>query len=87
MCNFTFTKQKKVFEKKKMKTIKITNRSNGVITSVKEVELSDEAFEKFSNKIDEIRKRKEERMKKNWDKVTPELIDKLKEMNKNKSPG
>lgn len=70
-----------------MKTLKITSRSNGVITSVKEVELTDEAFERFSKKIKEMRERKEERMKKLRERITPEMIEKLKEMNKNKSPG
>lgn len=70
-----------------MKTLKITSRSNGVITSVKEVELTDEAFERFSKKIKEMRERKEERMKKIREQITPEMIEKLKEMNKNKSPG
>lgn len=70
-----------------MKTIKITSRSNGVITSVKEMEISDDAFERFSNKIKEMRVRKEERMKKLHERITPDMIEKLKEMNKNRSPG
>lgn len=74
-------------KRKEMKTIKITSRLNGVVIKVREFEISDNALERFSNKIKEMKERKEERMKKTRELITPELIEKLKEMNKNKSPG
>jgi hypothetical protein len=61
-----------------MKTIKITSRINGVITNIRKVQISDNASERFSNKIKEMREKKED---------APNMIEKLKEMNKNKSPG
>jgi hypothetical protein len=46
-----------------MKTIKITSTRNGVVTGVREYPINDDAFERFSNNIKEMKKRKEERMK------------------------
>lgn len=70
-----------------MKTLKITSYRNGMVSSVKEVPISDEAFKRFSQKIEKMREAKNELHEKLRKRITPDLIEKFKQMNKNKSPG